>query len=136
MISLNFASLCWLKSEDTYSHQFEVSKFEVLLIISTVLALSAFWITKSLFLVRFSKAFNSVSLKFLTSFSLKKIYDVMAESKSLHFIDSFCDVVKSFVLMSRDSNSKKSLYSACSNILDGTPNWRPLHQTYFFASAN
>ena len=72
MISLNFASLCWLKGEDTYSHQFEVSKFEVLLIISIALALSAFWITKSLFLVRFSKAFNSVSLKCLTSFSLKK----------------------------------------------------------------
>ena len=93
------------------------------MIITTALPLSAFWITKYLFWVRFTKAFNSASLKLLTGLFLsKKLYDVNAVPKSLDYIELPCDAVKSLVLMSPKSNSKGSIQSAYSNLLGANAN--------------
>ena len=120
MISLSFFSLlskrlsCLFSSISSFLNFVESDNislilflFSFLLIITTELPLSAFWITKFLFLVGLSEAFNSASVKLLTGyFLLKKLYDVNSVSKSLDFIELLCDVVKSLVLMSRNGNSK------------------------------
>ena len=85
MTSLSFFSLlikklsCLLSPNSSFLNLVESDNIflilvllSFLLIITTVLPLSAFWITKFLFLVRFSKASNSASFKLLTGLILSK----------------------------------------------------------------
>ena len=107
--------------------------------ITTVLPLSAFWITVPLFFNRRLKALlNSEDVRFSGgSQSLEKFwYEVSAVSSSLALITDISSLHKSSRFMSRNNNSKGNKNSEYSINPGLTEKLRALHKMFFSSSVN